>query len=196
MKSQYIIFVICLVIIFPIYFFATDFSYSIKYYDLKFKFNPKFDEICIKFKSDTKILDIKRFIKKYNLKLKTSGITKLKFGVFESLIDESFSDIKIKILNSSKVKNIIPVFIDQEGYKRYVDPEWFTVQFFKHINNKKIRNILKNYQSEIIMDFWTKGYFIVQVPQGMSIFEAVRIFNELTYPFGEVHIDFLNEACR
>ncbi len=75
----------------------------------------------------------------------------------------------------------MPVFTDQEGYERLIDPELFTIQFVDNMSESEALNIISNWGCKIVIDQWIPGYYTITIPPGKNLFEAVREVLKLPY---------------
>lgn len=113
--------------------FAQDYYYTDKLFGKDFIFTPKETEIAVKFQTRITANQINEIIRQSGISLKTEGLEELRYGVFTLREGMSFSTAKEQLMQSPLVTGVIAVFIDQEGYERYIDPEWFTVQFAANV---------------------------------------------------------------
>ena len=151
-------------------------TYHDKLFDKTFVLSQKSDEIVIKFQYDTDLSTMMDIANLYNLILIKDGLEKLKFGVYEIPGGEELNEITAQLYDLPYVSGVLPVYIDQEGFERYVDPEWFTVQFVDGITESEISQIFSEWDVEIAIDHWTPGYYTVTTPTNMSVFDAVNEF--------------------
>lgn len=172
---------ILIIILFVLPIFSQNEIYTDKLFGKTFILTPSETKICIKFSSTADASRIDNITTRYNLSKITEGIEKLHYGVFSLPEGISFASAQTQLLDNSDVISVISVFIDQEGFERYIDPELFTVQFTDNISEKDAENIISSWGSKIAIDHWTPGYYTVTLPQGMNIFEAVRKFMDLPY---------------
>jgi subtilisin family serine protease len=68
----------------------------------------------------------------------------------------------------------LPATVDQEGFTKYVVPGQVAVQFRKDLDDATCRELIRAAGAEVVYDHWTPGYYTVTVPEGMSVFDAVR----------------------
>lgn len=156
--------------------FAQQESYHDKLFDKSFVLSPKPGEIVIKYHVGTgssSMLDIALI---NNLMPISEGLEKIRFGVFKFPAGVGLKEISKQLLNVPSVAGVLPVYLDQEGFERYVDPEWFTVQFVDGLTESEIFQILDDWGVEIAIDHWTPGYYTVTTPAKMTVFEAVNEF--------------------
>jgi subtilisin family serine protease len=69
-----------------------------------------------------------------------------------------------------------PAAIDQDGYTKYVIPGRVSVQFRKELEASDHLAFISDAGCEVLVDHWTPGYFTVSLPEGMTLFEAVRMW--------------------
>lgn len=72
-----------------------------------------------------------------------------------------------------------PVLVDDDGYIKYVVGHELTVQFTEGLDDVDCRNLIALLGSTVAQDHWTPGYYTIIVPQKMTLFEAIRAFNDL-----------------
>ena len=156
--------------------FAQQESYHDKLFDKAFVLSPKVGEIVIKFRNGVDSSSMLGVALTNNLILKTEGLEKLRFGVFQLPAGVGHNEIRTQLRNVPSVAGVLPVYVDQEGFERYVDPEWFTVQFVDGLSESEISRILNEWVVEIAIDYWTPGYYTLTTPTDMTVFEAVREF--------------------
>lgn len=157
---------------------SQEYSYVDKFFGKKFVFTSNKKKICVKFKANASFSEIQDIINQQALSLETEGLEQLHYGVFSLPNGVTFEGIKDQLVLISSVVDAIPVFIDQEGFERYIDPEWFTVQFQKELSEKAIEGIVIRWGSTIAIKHWTPGYYTVTIPEGLTLFEAIRNFME------------------
>jgi len=170
----FIMLIVVILIALPVW--SQDSYYTDKLFGKTFVFAPKEKEICVKFSTGASFSQMQAVTSDLRFSPKTEGLAKLRYGVFALPDDLPFSSAKEQLSGSSVVAGVMPVFTDQEGYDRYLDPEWFTVQFVERVSTKNAEVIISRWGSSIAIKQWTPGYYTVTVPSGMTVFEAVRTF--------------------
>ncbi len=151
-------------------------QYTDKLFHKTFVFMPLKDQIGIKFIKSASLIKMMELASFYSLQLEEDALESYHYGVFKLSNEDSLSIIGPKIILDSLIAGALPIYIDQESYIRYLDPEYFTVQFVDSITEEKAENIITNWGSIIAIDQWTPGYYTLYLPQGMTVFDAVRKF--------------------
>jgi subtilisin family serine protease len=79
----------------------------------------------------------------------------------------------------SEVVSAFPVLVDDQGYHKYVVGNELTVRFDKGLDDKHCRGLISSLGSSVVQDHWTPGYYTITVPEGRTLFQAIRAFNGL-----------------
>ena len=72
------------------------------------------------------------------------------------------------------VRAVVPAVVDQEGYAKYYLPGQATVQFKKQLTEEQCLEKIHAAGASVIEDHWTPGYYTIALPEGESVFAAVR----------------------
>ena len=76
------------------------------------------------------------------------------------------------------VADALPVMVDQEGLLRYFLPDELTVQFAARVDPSEAEQLISRFGSRVLVRQRTRGYYTVTVPDGDTVFSAIRRFNE------------------
>jgi subtilisin family serine protease len=95
------------------------------------------------------------------------------------------------------VRGAAPAVVDQDGFTKYYIPTEVTVQFHKNLREETCRDLIAGAGCEILRDHWTPGYYTVSLPEGLTIFEAVRMWQShpqtlFSEPSYVIYDDFLH----
>lgn len=93
------------------------------------------------------------------------------------------------LLGEVVVRSAVPAVIDQEGFTKYYVPGEVTVQFRRDLSHEACVTRVRQAGSFVLQDHWTPGYYTISVPEGESVFAAVRawaadanvVFSEPSY---------------
>ncbi|NIA30649.1 MAG: S8 family serine peptidase [Actinobacteria bacterium] len=132
----------------------------------------------MKFSETASQIEMENIIRQADCSLKDYELNGEYYKVCILRTGRSFEDVKNQLLRNPLVTGLMPVFVDQEGYDRYVVPDLFTVQFNENIAEKRITEILNVWGSKIVYDHWTPGFYTISLPEGLDVFEAVRKYME------------------
>ena len=148
--------------------------YTDKLFDKTYTFTPRNNEIGIKFISTVSLPQIKALADEFMLipiiDLRENWI----YYAFTLPDSSMVEDIGPQVLLRETVAGALPIYTDQEGYSRYIDPEWFTVQFVDDLSEEEMESILLSWGVDIIEDYWTPGYYMITCPHGLNVFDSVR----------------------
>ena len=81
--------------------------------------------------------------------------------------------------SEDQVANVIPVFEDDEGGRRYFLPDELTVQFEDEVAASDAEEILDREGMVILTKQRTPGYYTVGVPEGKGLFESIGALSKL-----------------
>jgi parallel beta-helix repeat protein len=155
---------------------AQEVLYTDKLFGKTFVLTPEADRVAVKFAEGKSLGEMEAVADQLGLRLSTPGLERLRYGVFSLPEGSSVASVTNLLKSKAPVADVIPVYRDQEGYERCIDPEWFTVQFRSDVSGLRAAEILEQWGSKIVVDEWTPGYYTVAVPDGLTVFEAVSRF--------------------
>jgi subtilisin family serine protease len=155
---------------------AQEVSYTDKLFGKTIVLSPEANQVAVKFAADRGLSEMEVVGERLGLRLSTPGLERLRYGVFSLPEGASTGAVTDMLKREASVVGVLPVYRDQEGYERYVDPESFTVQFRDGVDGQGAQEILDRWGCKIVFDHWTPGFYTVSVPEGMTVFEAVRTF--------------------
>lgn len=176
LNMRYILIYLSLVVLITLPLLSQDYYYTVKFFGKNFIFIPKETEIAIKFREDVTENEMREIARQHGLSPKTEGLEQLRYGIFTMPDGFTLDKIKEQFIESMSIAGIIQVFVDQEGFERYIDPEWITVQFADNVSESDAQAIIARLQSKVAVTHWTPGYYTITVPKDMTVFEAVRTF--------------------
>jgi len=181
-KDQIYLFQLSVIFIFSILFTGPGLSqvesYTAKLTGKQIVFTPKKYEILVKFTGDATPSEITDIINQNEFTLKYEKMNRsIKVLTFPDNI--LYDDARKTLIASGLVSGVMPVYVDEQGCDVFLDHEYFTVQFIKNITENQQKEIIKNWESEIVFDYWTPGYYALSSPSDKTIFEAVRQFMSL-----------------
>ncbi|MBC8182931.1 hypothetical protein H8E88_17645 [candidate division KSB1 bacterium] len=160
--------------IFPNVVLSQEEQFVDKLFGKRFIFTPKEREFFVKFSETASQTEIEDIIRQADCLLKVNELHGKYHKVCTFQTGNTFENVKSQLLQNPLVTGIMPVFVDQEGYERYVVPDLFTVQFNENITERRITEILKEWGSPIAYDHWTPGFYTLKLTEGLNVFEAVR----------------------
>jgi subtilisin family serine protease len=76
------------------------------------------------------------------------------------------------------VRDAVPAMVDADGLIRYFLPDELTVQFRDGVGEERSERLITGLGSRIVRRQRTAGYFTVAVPEGRSLFAAIRAFTD------------------
>lgn len=139
-----------------------------------FSFAPKTSEISIKFLPDVDSVQFRNFRNRFNLGLRGSKLDTHNYAAFRISKHDTLSKIGPEIIQDPLVIDAVPTYIDKEGNDIFVDPEWFSVQFYDGASNEEIEKLLRMWGSSIVMKQNVEGLYIVRGNEAWSIFDDIR----------------------
>jgi len=140
LERKFIILLSTLLFTLPV--FAQDYYYTDKLFRKHFVFTQKETEIAVKFRAGVTPTRMRDVMRQSGFSLKTERLEELRYGVFSLPEGMPFSTAKEQLLRNALVAGAVPGFVDQEGYERYIDPEWFTVQFNDNVSTGEAESII------------------------------------------------------
>lgn len=149
-----------------------------KLFGKRFIFTPKEREFFVKFSETASQTEIEDIIRQADCTLKENELHGQYHKVCTFQTGNTFENVKSQLVQNPLVIGIMPVFIDQEGYERYVVPDLFTVQFNENITERRITEILKEWGTSIAYDHWAPGFYTLNLSEGLNVFEAVYNYME------------------
>ena len=154
-------------------------QYTDKLFEKTFVFTPKDSEIGIKFSSNVTLAEKETLVNEFKLTPKVELREERRYNAFQLPSASTVKRIGPRILRNDKVTGALPIYVDQEGYSRYVDPEWITVQFVDGVSEARADSIFSSWEVVVIRDYWTPGYYMITVPGDMTVFDAVRKYMDV-----------------
>jgi subtilisin family serine protease len=142
--------------------------------------SPATDQIVIRFDNDADSGYLEGLLGTLSLTPcgngKTRDLIKNNLGVFRA--GTGMSPTAIATLSASDgVAGALPSYIDGEGYRRYVDPKWVLVQFKESVPEAEALGMIAQWKCRVSRDFYTAGLYAIEIPGGMSVFDAVSEFS-------------------
>ncbi|CAN2042847.1 hypothetical protein GMMP15_940044 [Candidatus Magnetomoraceae bacterium gMMP-15] len=155
-----------------------DTYYNDKIFNKIYSFTPKHDQIMLRFTSQTQKIEINNLVFQFQLQAVHPLSFKYRFGIYQIPNEMNMEMMLKQLRNSDSISKVTPVMVDQEGFTRYFLPDEFTVQFKKELEENQMLAIIESEGSQVIKKHRTKGYFTISVPNGKTIFQAIRDFIE------------------
>ncbi|MBN1354887.1 S8 family serine peptidase [bacterium] len=157
--------------------FIADAYYFDKYFQKERLFAIKGAEIMVRFDVAADGSDIQSFSRRYNLTVLHELEPNYRHAHF-ALPDGT--DILSQCNRMSKEKGVLsayPVLMGNDGYHKPIIGHELTVQFNRSLSESACLAIIRSMGSTVTEDHWTPGYYTMTVPDGMTLFEAIRSCN-------------------
>ena len=76
------------------------------------------------------------------------------------------------------VASAMPLLVDQEGFVKTFAPAELTAQFHPTVSVARQHEVISDLGAGVVRRQRTPGYYTLSVPNDMTLFEAIRAFNE------------------
>src|SRR5207247_5377464 len=115
--------------------------YNDKHAEKQVELNPSNDQVLISFRDTegTRLADVAH---RFRLKFASPRPRGSPYQLFTLSETEEVPRALTELKAEPGVQKVLPSFRDQEGERRYVDPEYCVVQFLDGINDARQREIL------------------------------------------------------
>jgi hypothetical protein len=151
-----------------------DLGYVSKYNGKRFDHDLHGGMVLVRFRTEAPSLARLAAVRELGLGEVYSADNAKHLGVYAIPGGDSVDEILPLLRGEATVAAAEPLLVDQEGYPKYYVPGEFTVQFRHGVPPAKCEAILASFGSEIVTRQWTPGYYTATIPDGMTLFEAIR----------------------
>ena len=155
-------------------FCQNDYYFTDKLFGKEFTFQPKSNEVLVKFNEHLPESVIVEIAGQNNLFLIFKDLMDSTITIFSFPDSLSYESIASTLILNDSIAGCIPVLIDQDGYEQYILPDRFIVQFVDSIYDETASDIIADWDCSIIKKHWTPGYYTLSVPPDITVFGVVR----------------------
>jgi len=159
---------------------SDDAFYVDKYFNSELRFYPLDNEIIVRWRMDTAPELMTTIIDRYQLDELHAVNQYYGHGHYRTPQQLQTEVLLEQLSNEELVVSAIPVFRDETGRAKYVVGHELTVRFMPELDETECATILAQMGSSIAEDHFTPGYYTVTVPEGMTLFQAIRAYNQLS----------------
>jgi Subtilase family/Fervidolysin N-terminal prodomain len=158
--------------------FLTDAFYFDKYFQTEYSFTIKPGEIMVRFDSGSDLNSIKAFVERNTLTVLHDVNPNYFHAHYQLPVDQDVLSRCAELEKEKGVVSAFPVLLGSDGFHKPVIGHELTVRFERNLDDVTCRNIIRKMGSEITEDHWTPGYYTVTVPTNMTLFQAIREYNQ------------------
>jgi subtilisin family serine protease len=159
--------------------FDSDAWYFDKYLQREFTFTPLGDEVLVRFSAQSAASAAPALAQRFGLETVHPVQQYYHHAHYRLAPGADLGATTREISAEAGVISVYPVLVDNDGYTKYVVGHELTVQFAEGLDDADCRNLITLLGSEVAQDHWTPGYYTITVPPKMTLFEAIRAFNDL-----------------
>ncbi|GAB6910077.1 Thermitase (modular protein) [Desulfosarcina cetonica] len=151
-------------------------KYKDKLSGKEFTFTPKTGQVMVKFSADADMLSATRSLEKNRIMTPLYDSTPSRgYGCYQLL--EDGADVQ-SVAKQPGIGSLMPVVVDNEGNERFFLPGEITVQFKPGVSPEAQEKVIAGHHCTILRKQQTPGYYTLQLPSGMDIFDAIETFNK------------------
>ncbi|MBD3334323.1 MAG: S8 family serine peptidase [Candidatus Eisenbacteria bacterium] len=147
-----------------------------KMFDKEWRLTPREDQILVQYEASAGEAVRASLAAAHGLEVLHAFDPPARVAVYTVLGDAAAA--AAALLEEPAVAGAAPAVVDQEGFTKYYIPTRVTVQFQKHLSHEECLGQIARAGSQVVVDYWTPGYYTVSLPAGWDVFEAVRYWQE------------------
>ena len=155
---------------------AQDTTYVCKYSGRTRTFTESPDRILVRFAETTAAARRAEITRDLQCEVSSDNTKNLGFYLVPAARD--MRAVLSALKGSPEVFEASPVLVDHEGFPYFPVPGELTVMFRGDLSKPRAEEVIHRFGSEIVTEQRTPGYYTITVPQGMTLFQAIRAMNE------------------
>jgi subtilisin family serine protease len=161
------------------YSYSSEYSYISNHNQKLYSFKPDFEHIQVRFNKVLTDGEVDSFARSYNL-FPYKIAPQKRYAVFRVSSSKTYEQAAAEIMKSGVVRACFPLLIDEEGFEKTFMPDELTVQFAAGLRDEAMVAAIRGCRSRVIGRQWTRGYYTISVPEGMSSVRAIQEFNKMS----------------
>lgn len=152
-------------------------SFVCKYSGETWNFVEEGTQVLVRFEATSSLTARDRLTADLGLTEVHSSDNDINVGVYSTTGALSAARSATELSRSSIVYHAQPLLLDNEGFPQYTIAGQFTVQFMPGLEEVECEEIIRDFGSAIVKDNWTPGYYTITIPDGLGLYEAIRLMN-------------------
>ncbi|MBN1550686.1 S8 family serine peptidase, partial [bacterium] len=157
--------------------FESDAYYFDKYFRERFNFKVVDNELMVRFKALQTKDQLQAFTEKFDVNVKHDLNHYYHHIHFSIAAGRDILQLCEQLNKELDILSAFPVLLGNDGYKKPVIGHELTVRFFNDLDHSTCLSVIHDMGSSVTEDHWTPGYYTVTVPEGMTLFQAIRAYN-------------------